>query len=80
MVNDTMEEGGIDMPRAKKTEEVAAEVVAEQSVQAQPTEDDFRQAVINLGLRICKDYEEGKVRPEASLVTALTELFKAVKQ
>lgn len=68
------------MPRAKKTEEVAAEVVTEQSVQAQPTEDDFRQAAINLGLRICKDYEVGRVRPEAPLVSALTELFKAVKQ
>lgn len=59
------------MPRAKKEETEIA---------VQPTEGDFRQAVIELGLRICKDYEEGKVRPEASLVTALTELFKAVKQ
>lgn len=69
------------MPRAKKTEDVTdvtAEV--EQVVEVQPTEGDFRQAAINLGLRICKDYEEGRVRPEASLVTALTELFKAVKQ
>lgn len=66
------------MPRAKKTEDVTAEV--EQVVKAQPTQDDFRQEVINLGLRICKDYEEGRVRPEAPLVSALTELFKAVKQ
>ena len=64
------------MPRAKKTEEVAVDVTTEQVVK--PTEDDFRQAAINLGLRICKDYEEGKVRPEASLVNALTELYKAI--
>jgi hypothetical protein len=78
LVNDTLEEGGIDMPRAKKTDDVTAEV--EQAVEVQPTEGDFRQAAINLGLRICKDYEEGRVRPEAPLVSALTELFKAVKQ
>lgn len=65
------------MPRAKKTDEATAETTNEV---VKSTEDDFRQAVIELGLRICKDYEEGKTRPEASLVTALTELFKAVKQ
>ena len=64
------------MPRAKKTEDVTVDAVAEQVVK--PTEDDFRQAAINLGLRICKDYEEGRVRPEAPLVNALTELYKAI--
>jgi hypothetical protein len=64
------------MPRAKKTDDVALEVTTEET---KPTIDDFRQEVIALGLNICKDYKEGRVRPEAPLVNALTELFKAVK-
>jgi hypothetical protein len=66
------------MPRAKKTEDVALEAKTEQ-VNEKPTKEDLRQAVIELGLDMCKDYKEGRVRPEATLVNALTELFKAVK-
>ena len=66
------------MPRAKKTEDVAYEVITEQANE-KPTKEDLRQAIVELGLDMCKDYKEGRVRPEATLVNALTELFKAVK-
>lgn len=66
------------MSRTKKTEDVALEVTTEQANE-KPTKEDLRQAVIELGLNMCKDYKEGRVRPEAPLVNALTELFKAVK-
>jgi hypothetical protein len=36
--------------------------------------------MIELGLDMCKDYKDGRVRPEATLINALTELFKAVKE
>jgi hypothetical protein len=67
------------MPRAKKveTENVALETTTEK---VNPTKEDLRQAMIDLGLDMCKDYKEGRVRPEATLVNALTELFKAVKE
>jgi hypothetical protein len=67
------------MPRAKKTEDVASEVITEQANE-KPTKEDLRQAIVELGLDMCKDYKEGRVRPEATLVNALTELFKAVKE
>lgn len=67
------------MPRAKKTEDVALEATSEQ-VNEKPTKEDLRQAIVELGLDMCKDYKEGRVRPEATLVNALTELFKAVKE
>lgn len=66
------------MPRAKKTEDVALEATTEQANE-KPTKEVLRQAVIELGLDMCEDYKKGRVRPEASLVNALTELFKAVK-
>jgi hypothetical protein len=67
------------MPRAKKveTENVASEATTEKVIE-KPTKEDLRQAMIDLGLDMCKDYKEGRVRPEATLVNALTELFKAV--
>jgi hypothetical protein len=67
------------MPRAKKVEDVALEATTEQ-VEPAKTKEDLRQAMIALGLSMCKDYDEGQVRPEAPLVNALTELFKAVKE
>lgn len=67
------------MPRAKKTEDVALEATTEQ-VEPAKNKEDLRQAMIELGLQMCKDYDDGKVRPEAPLVNALTELFKAVKE
>ena len=66
------------MPRAKKTEDVAPEATTEQ-VNDKPTKADLQQAIIELGMDMCKDYKDGRVRPEATLVNALTELFKAVK-
>lgn len=68
------------MPRAKKTEDVALEATQE-AVEAKKelTAEDLRTACIKLGLRICSDFEKGAVRPEAALVNAVTELFKAVK-
>lgn len=65
------------MPRTKKTEDVALEATTGQPNE-KPTKEDLRQAMIELGLDMCKDYKEGRVRPEATLVNALTELFKAV--
>ena len=67
------------MPRAKKveTENVASEATTEKVIE-KPTKEDLRTACIELGLRICKDFDKGVVRPEAELVNAVTELFKAV--
>lgn len=67
------------MPRAKKIEETVVEAATETTVEKKATTDDFKQAAIDLGMRICKDFEDGIVRPEATLVNALTDLFKAVK-
>lgn len=66
------------MPRAKKTEDVVLEATPEQANE-KPTKEDLQQAIVELGLDMCKAYKEGRVRPEAPLVNALTELFKAVK-
>ena len=67
------------MPRAKKViDDVALEATSE-VVESKPTVDDLRQSIVELGLDMCKDYKEGRVRPEATLVNALTELFKAIK-
>lgn len=68
------------MPRAKKTDDVALEATNAEQVENKQTAADLRQAMIELGLDMCKDYKEGRVRPEATLVNALTELFKAVKE
>ena len=73
------------MPRAKKTEEVALEATQETTAinpgkEIKPTSEDLRTACIELGLRICKDFDKGVVRPESELVNAVTELFKAVKE
>lgn len=68
------------MPRTKKTEDVALEATQETTAAVKPTKEDLRTACIELGLRICKDFRDGAVRPEAGLVNALTELFKAVKE
>ena len=68
------------MPRAKKViDDVALEATSE-VVESKPTVDDLRQSIVELGLDMCKDYKEGRVRPEATLVNALTELFKAIKE
>lgn len=72
------------MPRTKKTENVASEATQEittavnPTAAVKPTKEDLRTACIELGLRICKDFDKGVVRPEAELVNAVTELFKAV--
>ena len=68
------------MPRAKKTDDVALEATNAEQVENKQTAADLRQAMIELGLDMCKDYKEGRVRPEATLVNALTERFKAVKE
>lgn len=69
------------MPRAKKTDDVAFEATQETvEVKKEPTAEDLRTAAIKLGLRICGDFDKGAVRPEAALVNAVTELFKAVKE
>ncbi len=68
------------MPRAKKTEDAVVEAATEMTVEKKATTDDFKQAAIDLGMRICKDIREGFARPEAPLVNALTELYKAVKE
>jgi hypothetical protein len=68
------------MPRAKKTDDVALEATNAEQVENKQTSADLRQAMIELGLDMCKDYKEGRVRPEATLINALTELFKAVKE
>ena len=67
------------MPRGKKTEDVALEATTEQANE-KPTKEDLRQAIVELGMDMCKNYKEGRVRPEAALVNALTELFKAIKE
>ena len=63
------------MPRQKKAEEDFTE-----GISSKETFEDLRQEVIKLGLDICKGFKDGRVRPESSLVNALTELFKAVKE
>lgn len=68
------------MPRAKKTEEAVVEAATETTVEKKATTDDFKQAAIDLGMRICKDFDKGLARPDAPLVNALTELYKAVKE
>ena len=68
------------MSRTKKTEDVALEATQETTAAVKSTMEDLRTACIELGLRICKDFDKGVVRPEAELVNAVTELFKAVKE
>ena len=74
------------MPRAKKTEEAVLEATQETTTAVnpaaavKPTKEDLRTACIKLGLRICEDFAKGVVRPEAELVNAVTELFRAVKE
>lgn len=68
------------MPRAKKAEGAVMEATTEVTAEKKATTDDFKQAAIDLGMRICKDFEKGNARPEATLVNALTELYKAVKE
>lgn len=66
------------MPRVKKTEDAVME--AKVTAEKKATTDDFKQAAIDLGMRICKDFDDGLARPDAPLVNALTELYKAVKE
>ncbi len=68
------------MPRAKKTEDAVMEATTEVTAEKKATVGDFKQAAIDLGMRICKDYDDGLARPDAPLVNALTELYKAVKE
>lgn len=69
------------MPRAKKTDDtVVVEAATEATAEAKATCADFKQAAIDLGMRICKDFDKGLARPDAAMVNAVTELFKAVKE
>lgn len=66
------------MPRAKKDEATTVETT---QALAEPvkTVEDFQREVMEVGFKICEDYREGRVRPDAPLVNALTELYKAIK-
>ena len=66
------------MPRAKKDEATTVETTQATAEQVKTVED-FQREVMEVGFKISEDYREGRVRPDAQLVNALTELYKAIK-
>lgn len=43
------------------------------------TKDDFAQEIIDLGVMMCRDIQEGRLRLEDSMVNAITNLYNSLK-
>lgn len=67
------------MPRVKKDDVTTTVETAQVAAEPTRTVEDFKNEVMKVGFQICEGYKKGIVRPDAPLVNALTELYKAVK-